>query len=546
MLIPTRLLAGAIAVLTVSATALTVTAAAQPFDLTLRSRVETAPDSGRFEIVARPVVWQPEQTAVVVCDVWDTHHSGTAAARVDELAPQINAFVTAARQRGAVVIHCPSDCMAFYADHPARHAAQGVAAAATSPPEIDRWCYKIPAEEQGVYPLEQSDAEDDEPADKAAWIAQLAQRGRNPQQPWVQQHPAVQIAAGDYVSDQGQEVWNLLTARDIKNILMVGVHTNMCVLGRPFGLRRLSAAGKQVALVRDLTDTMYNPAQRPFVGHFTGTDLIIEHVEKYVCPTITSDQLLGGTAFVFKEDTRPHLVMLISEPEYQTETTLPAFAARHLGHDFRVTTLFGDDDDPNRFPGIEEVNDADLLLISVRRHAPPADQMQLIREFTEAGKPIVGIRTANHAFSLRGAAPPAGHAVWNDFDAQVFGGSYHGHRPGGEAVAVNRIAGLKTPLLKAVHLPGLNYHGSLYEVAPLEPSATVLLTGMVHGAAPEPIAWTNTTNFKGRAFYTSLGHPDDFQDEAFRRLLFNALCWAAGRPIPATMPESEPITSPAP
>ena len=63
--------------------------------------------------------------------------------------------------------------------------------------------------------------------------------------------------------------------------------------------------GKTVVLVRDLTDTMYNSKMRPQVNHFVGTDLVIEHVEKYWCPTITSKDVVGEGPFKFREDARP-------------------------------------------------------------------------------------------------------------------------------------------------------------------------------------------------------------------------------------------------
>ena len=95
-------------------------------------------------------------------------------------------------------------------------------------------------------------------------------------------------------SDRGvqyacREYRTLLESRGINNVIVLGVHTNMCVLGRPFGLRQLAKNGKNVVLMRDMTDTMYNPARAPFVSHFRGTELIIEHVERYVCPTITPE-----------------------------------------------------------------------------------------------------------------------------------------------------------------------------------------------------------------------------------------------------------------
>ncbi|MGH7970611.1 MAG: protein-signal peptide and transmembrane prediction, partial [Limisphaerales bacterium] len=75
------------------------------------------------------------------------------------------------------------------------------------------------------------------------------------------------------------------------------------VLGRTFGIRQLVRLGLNVALVRDLTDTMYNSRRKPFVDHFTGTALVCSHIEKYWCPTITSEQIIGGSRFWFKADT---------------------------------------------------------------------------------------------------------------------------------------------------------------------------------------------------------------------------------------------------
>ena len=76
----------------------------------------------------------------------------------------------------------------------------------------------------------------------------------------------------------------------------------MCVLGRPFGLRQLARNGKHVVLMRDMTETMYNPRRWPYVSHFEGTRRVISHIERYVCPTITSDQWIGGVPFRFAGD----------------------------------------------------------------------------------------------------------------------------------------------------------------------------------------------------------------------------------------------------
>ncbi len=108
----------------------------------------------------------------------------------------------------------------------------------------------------------------------------------------------------DAISDSGVEIWNLLEARGIQNVILMGVHVNMCVAGRPFGLRQMAKNGKHVVLMRDMTDSMYNPARWPYVDHFRGTELFIEHIEKHICPTITSDQIIGGKPFVFSGASR--------------------------------------------------------------------------------------------------------------------------------------------------------------------------------------------------------------------------------------------------
>jgi nicotinamidase-related amidase len=250
--------------------------------------------------------WQPEQTAVIVCDVWDYHHSINAVRRLEEMLPRLNALLMEARKRGAVIIHAPSDCMPHYEGHPARIRAIDVAKTSL-PTDIAAWCSKIPSEELAIYPVDQSDGgEDDDPEEHQHWADKLKSLGRNPGMPWKAQSPSIEVDANqDFISDRGDEVWNILVDRKIKHVIMTGVHTNMCVLGRPFGLRQLVKQKMDVVLVRDLTDSMYNPNRWPFVDHFTGNDLVIAHVEKYVCPTITSDQIVGGQAIQFKADTRP-------------------------------------------------------------------------------------------------------------------------------------------------------------------------------------------------------------------------------------------------
>ncbi|HEY7315485.1 MAG TPA: isochorismatase family protein [Gemmataceae bacterium] len=497
--------------------------------LTLRKRVETKPGSGRFHTIAQPAKWDAKKTAIIVCDMWDSHHCLNAVRRVGEMAPRMNQVLTEARKRGTLIIHAPSECMAAYKDHPARQNALKTPRSKNLPKDIGAWCRHIPAEEKGTYPIDQTDGgEDDDLAEHRAWAEKLQKMGRNPRAPWKSQTDALKIDDRDIISDSGEEIWSVLEQRGIDNVILLGVHTNMCVLGRPFGLRQMAKNGKNVVLMRDMTDTMYNPARAPFVSHFTGTDLIVEHIEKWVCPTIASDQILGGKPFRFAGDKRPHAVVVMAEGEYKTEQTLPEFARKHLGKHFRVSLVFGSETNPNDVPGIEALNEADVALVSVRRRALPEKQMAIVRDFVARGKPVVGIRTASHAFSLRGAKPPEGCATWEAFDAEVFGGHYTNHHGAGPKVEIKAAEGAtEHPILEGVNLAELRGNGSLYMVRPLAKTATPLLIGSIPDKPAEPILWTHATKAGGRVVYTSLGHADDFKEAAFNRLLSNALRWAA-------------------
>ncbi|MEZ6050651.1 MAG: isochorismatase family protein [Planctomycetaceae bacterium] len=505
---------------------------AEPLDLTLRYRTETTENSGRYDILTREESWQPSETAIIVCDMWDLHHCLNATRREGEFAPRLNNVLNRAREQGVTIIHSPSSCMDFYEGHAARERAKAAPVASNLPNEIGEWCHQIPAEERGKYPVDQSDGgEDDDPDEHVAWAAKLEAMGRNPRAPWKRQIDVLTIDANrDYISDQGDEVWNILEDRGIRNVILTGVHTNMCVLGRPFGLRQMARNGKNVVLMRDLTDTMYNPKAWPYVSHFTGTDLIVEHIEKFVCPTITSDQLIRGGSFVFSQDTRTHIVMLIGEKEYRTNETLPMFALEHLGSKYRVTIIHASEEDKNMFPGIEAVKEADLLFVSVRRRTPPPEQLQLVRDHVAAGKPVIGIRTASHAFTLRNQPAPEGYNAWPEFDAEVFGGNYSNHH-GNELVATVNIIQEHADhtILIGVPTDEFTSDGSLYVVSPLAVGATPLLMGRVEGHDPEPMAWIYIRDNGGRSFYTSLGYPGDFETPSFVQILKNAVNWTTCR-----------------
>ncbi len=520
----------------VAAIALATTSFGDEVNLELRYQTETAPDSGRYHRLIRDEQWKPSETAVIVCDVWDLHHCLNAVRRVEEFAPTLDKVVADLRQRGVTVIHAPSGCMEAYADHPARQRAVATPTADNLPQDITSWCKQIPAEEDAVYPIDQSDGgEDDDPQEHAQWAKKLESMGRNPRAPWKKESDLISIdAERDFISDRGDEVWNILQQRGIKNVILTGVHTNMCVLGRPFGLRQMAKNGKNVVLMRDMTDTMYNPQRRPFVSHFTGTDLIVSHIERHVCPTITSDQVIGGKEFRFKHDKRPHLAIVMAEDEYETNRTLPDFASKYLGGYFRVSLVFGSAVERNEIPGLEVLDEADVALVSIRRRVLRPQQMAFVRRFVKAGKPMVGIRTASHAFALRNQTPPDGFVDWPEFDAEVWGGNYHNHHGNQLKSTVDIVAAAADhPILTGIPRKTFSQGGSLYMTSPLDEGATPLLIGHVEGKPDEPVAWVFDRADGGKSFYTSMGHGADFDNPAFVRLLVNGLHWAAGLPFRA-------------
>jgi nicotinamidase-related amidase len=264
--------------------------------LNLRYRVKAAGQEG-FTALERKAAWDPKETALIICDMWDDHWCKSAARRVAELAGPMNAVVRAARAKGVFIIHAPSTVTTFYKDTPQRRRAKDAPFAKAQVPlsREQRWgtCWCWPdARREGVLPIDDSDMGCDCAEHcpvRDAWTRQIA---------------AIEIAEPDAITDDGQEVWNLLHQRGIKNVILCGVHLNMCVLGRPFGIRQMVRLGKNVALLRDMTDTMYNPERPPGVDHFRGTELVVAHVEKYWCPSFVSSDLTGRPAFRFKDDLR--------------------------------------------------------------------------------------------------------------------------------------------------------------------------------------------------------------------------------------------------
>jgi len=251
--------------------------------LRARRRGEQPPGSGKILISEETLRWEVAQTAIIIIDMWDTHNCLLSAQRVAAMAPRMNQVVSAARSLGVMIIHAPSDTMKFYEGRPERQRMQRAPMAASpfpvraTEPDLD---------EQRRMPAA---ACDDPVANKWKGPAPPTTRGVYP---WEQEHPAINIAGYDGISDNGQEIYNYCKQEGLINIALMGVHTNICILNRAFGVRDMKRLGFNVVVARDLTDAMYDPRKRPFVSHARGTELVVEHIEADWCPSILGEDLM--------------------------------------------------------------------------------------------------------------------------------------------------------------------------------------------------------------------------------------------------------------
>jgi putative heme-binding domain-containing protein len=509
-----------------------------PLELHTRARQETAQGSGHWLVTEKTVQWDPHKTAIIICDMWNQHWCRGATARVAEMAPRMNQVISEARRCGIFIIHCPSETMKFYEGTPARKLAQ---AAPMVTPRVPFGNCGLDRTHESELPIDDSDGGCDD-------VSQCPGGS-----PWTHEIDTLEIKDGDAVTDS-VEAYYLLRQRGIENVIIMGVHGNMCVLGRPFSIRQMVREGKNVLLMRDMVDTMYNSRKAPYVSHFAGTDLVVEHIEKYWCPSITSADFLGGAPFHFKADKRPHIVFIIGENEYHTWETLPRFARETLterGLDcsfVEASSAVGD----NFFTNYNLIKGADLLVLSVRRRTPPKEMMALIRQHLEAGKPLAGIRTASHAF---GATPPdSDHEGWTNFDTEILGASYQNHYNNPGAIVSVLPEQSRHPVVQGIPAGPLPVTSTLYKYRSLAPSVTAFLSGKPQdGSASEPVAWIDTARDR-RVFYTSLGAPDDFNQPFFRRLLLNGILWCLNQSVPpaaasiefgALQPQPSPPSAPA-
>lgn len=211
---------------------------------------------------------------------------------------------------------------------------------------------------------------------------------------------------------------------------------------------------------------------------------------------------------------RLKLCMLSGSFEYDSEASLAIFH-RYIEKNYpvQVTQISYQSEDNHQ--SLEPLQDADVLLVFTRRLNTTGKELDRFKAYCDEGKPIVGVRTASHAYQH-----------WLDFDKTVLGGDYQGHYGAGPITHAEINPNAKAhPVLHGIS--NFDAYGSLYKNPSLAADTTLLLTGKTEEYT-EPVAWTRLYH-GGRIFYTSLGHQNDFEVEMFLRLLANAVLWASGQ-----------------
>jgi type 1 glutamine amidotransferase len=259
--------------------------------------------------------------------------------------------------------------------------------------------------------------------------------------------------------------------------------------------------------------------------------------------------IVGGaacrsSAYADADSEPPLVVFVIGDHEYSSEATLPVLAeelTRSYGFRTRVLTSHPDHEAEEDIPGLEALDDADLAVFYLRWRRLPEEQVAHIDRYLRSGGAVVGFRTTTHAFNY-----PSGHPLerWNAFGAFALGsppGWGNGHTHYGAASSTDvRIApgAADHPILTGVD-SGFHVRSWLYHVLPDYPPAdaeTLLIGSAVNpnraDAVDNPVAWTWRTEWGGRVFTTTLGHPEDFDVEPFQRLVVNGIHWALDLSVP--------------
>jgi type 1 glutamine amidotransferase len=227
---------------------------------------------------------------------------------------------------------------------------------------------------------------------------------------------------------------------------------------------------------------------------------------------------LSGIACAQDAGSKPLKVCFVSgSGEYKSDESLASFQKYLAEGKHPIEVSWAKWKGETDLPGLEALETCDTAILFTRRLKIEGDQLERLKKYCQSGKPIVGVRTASH-----------GVQSYLEFDREVLGGNYKGHYGDGPQIKLAFTAKAAAhPVFAGVKEfpPG----GSLYKNTGVLEDVEVLANGSIDKPeATEPVAWTRVHK-GGRVFYTSLGHPKDFEDENFRKLLTNALYWSAGR-----------------
>lgn len=204
------------------------------------------------------------------------------------------------------------------------------------------------------------------------------------------------------------------------------------------------------------------------------------------------------------------ILLLSGSFEYDSEESLVIlrdYLHANAAMDCEILAFESEQDERSLAP----IDKADAVLVFTRRMRTAGIELERFQQYCRDGRPIVGVRTASHAFQN-----------WLEFDREVLGGNYEGHFGSGVMTRVELAAQSSTHAILQDVEP-FDAHGSLYQNSPIADDTQLLATGQ-EGEHRQPIAWT--CERAGRAFYTSLGHQHDFWELDFLRLVRNGLLWS--------------------
>lgn len=242
------------------------------------------------------ITMDSSNTAAIVSDMWAEHWCAGATRRVKELAPRMNSFLSTLRAMGVKIIFCPSGTEEVYKDYPQRKAMKDYSIIQS------RSAAQTALFTQNLIP----DITTRIDPDRVQCDCGLECKCDSSRKPWRDkgQIPALAIEKDDLIGMDEDNVINYLREEKYRHVFVLGVHANMCVIYRKFGLKMLKISGLSPILVRDMTDCMIPREEPPYQDHFTALDATIRFIEEQICPSMLSSEILPGSPFVFSEDKR--------------------------------------------------------------------------------------------------------------------------------------------------------------------------------------------------------------------------------------------------